>query len=187
MIWDLYSNLRVFFQLWFPWPLFVFSFWIVLMCWSQVEKTFMRSRCRRAESEWVKAFGLEPLSLPGWWLPACSAQVKFVLRVAYCRLRWLLLRGLEQRPWLTLNFKQSLRWKANVLWNQPQFSYHNNLVIVILAWLPASEGDVQQSFWPLKWALTLFLSGILINSSVSWHTFQSHHFIFLFFYAADLP
>lgn len=45
---------------------------------------------------------------------------------------------------------QSLRWKANVLWNQPHFSYHNNLVIPILAWLTASEGDVQQSFWPTE-------------------------------------
>lgn len=54
---------------------------------------------------------------------------------------------------------RSLRWKANVLWNHPHFSYHNNLVILILAWLTASEGDVQQSFWPTEMGSHLFPVG----------------------------
>lgn len=58
---------------------------------------------------------------------------------------------------------QSLQWKANVLWNQPHFSYHNNLVILMLA----QRVRYGSHSGPLKWDLTLFLSGILINSSAS--------------------
>lgn len=148
MIWDPYSDPRLLLSavnsVSFVWLVFFLDG--IYSWWSQVEKTVtevevlqgrVNGRRPLAWSRWAGPAVAAPLLCPrGSCAQSGSLQVEVTAAASF---------GAETPTHVAFQI-QSLRWKANVLWNQPHFHYHNNLVIPILAWLTASEGDVQQSF-----------------------------------------